>query len=417
MSQTATSWVGIDWGHSKHYVCILDADGKQLASFEVPHSNAGLSQLVGKLQETGAIAGVAVETSRGPLILKLLHAGFTVYIVNPKQSAEWRKACSVGEAKSDRTDSRCLAQGLRLYHEGLRELSPDDPLTRELAMLCEDECKLIRQQTALVLRLQATLKEYYPEAPAWFDDWASATSWDFVLTFPDAASLHAARKSKLIRFLKAHHIGLSPTWQQRLDTARTPSGWPSDEAVVRAKSLLAISTARELRTNADCLRHYRKRIEELYAGHPDAPIFSSLPGVAGKLGPRLLSHFGADRRRYESAASLQQLSGVVPVPRSSGNRQRAVMRRGCQRDFRNTMFLFACCSMKRCGWARAVYDQAKAAGKTHGQAARKVGEKWLRIIYGMWLHRVPYDESIYLTSLIRRRSPLVADARSWTGGA
>ena len=37
-----------------------------------------------------------------------------------------------------------------------------------------------------------------------------------------------------------------------------------------------------------------------------------------RLAPRLLGQFGSQRGRYDSAGSLQQLAGCVPVTRKSG---------------------------------------------------------------------------------------------------
>lgn len=400
-------WVGLDWGDTAHAVCILDDAGKEVESFEAAHTATGLEDLAARLRRWNSVGGVAVETTRHLVVQKLIDAGLIVYPINPKLSRNWREGESVNAVKDDVRDAFVLAEGLRQRHDRLRPFRPDDPVLRELRLLCADESRLIADRTALVNRLKATLKEYYPEALTWFDEWAKPTAWDFVLAFPTSESLAGAGRKKLYGFLKAHHIGLHPVWQERVEGRGKTPAWPSDPATVAAKSLLAISLAKELRTLQANLDLYRERIARLYGDQPDSGIFSSLPGAGEKLAPRLLAHFGTDRQRFDSSAPLELLSGTVPVPHRSGKSKQVRMRHACQRDFRNTLHLFAFLSTERSAWARAFYDQARRKGNSHALALRNLARKWLRILYRMWRERRPYDEARYLADLVRRRSPLV----------
>jgi transposase len=405
-------WAAVDWGDACHTVCVLESDGKEADAFEVPHTAEGLTEMVRRLHVGGPIGGVAVETTRSLVVQKLLEAGFTVYPVNPKLSHAWREGWKVTAPKSDRTDAGVLAEGLRQHGGQLRPLRPDDPLTRELALLCADESRLIADRTALVNRLHGTLKEYYPQALGWFDDWAKPTAWDFVLTFPTPEALAGAKRKKLYGFLKSHCIGLAPLWQERVEGRSQAPAWPSDPPTVQAKSFLAIALAKELRTLQANLDLYRERIQKLYGDHPDSSLFDSLPGAGPKIAPRLLTHLGADRGRFDSAQALEQLSGAVPVTRQSGRSRSVHMRRQCQREFRSTLHLWTFLTLQRSAWARAFYDAARRRGKSHALALRNLARKWLRILYRMWQDRTPYDEARYLAALVRRRSPLVQHIRS-----
>jgi len=409
---TKPRWASVDWGNERHAVCVLDAEGKEVEAFETPHTAEGLDEMIGRLRRAGTIVGVAVETTRNLVVQKLLEAGFVVYPINPKLSHAWREGWKVAAGKDDRSDAWVLAEGLRQHHDRLRPFQPDDPRTRELRLLCADESRLIADRTGLVNRLQAALKEYYPQGLAWFEDWSKPTAWDFVLAFPTPEALGRAGRKKLYGFLKSHCIGLHPIWQERVEARASGPAWPSDPATVEAKSFLAVALAKELRTLQGSLDLYRERIEKLYGDHPDSSLFSSLPGAGPKLAPRLLIHFGTDRRRYDSAQSLQQLSGTVPVTVQSGRSKRVRMRRECQRDFRNTLHLFAFLSLKRSTWARAFYDRCRRGGQSNALALRNLARKWIRILYRMWQDRVLYDETRYLASLIRRRSPLVQEIMS-----
>jgi transposase len=419
-SARETHWVGVDWGDAAHAVCVLNEQGKEAAAFEVPHTPEGLQELVERLRRVGEIAGVAVETTRSLMVQKLLDAGLAVYPVNPKLSHAWRAGWKVAEPKSDPSDAWMLAEGLRQHHARLRSFKPDDDLTRELRLLCEDECELIRQRTALVCQLQAALKAYYPQAIEWFDDWTVPSAWDFVLTFPTPEALRNASRKRRFGFLKTHHIGLSPIWQERVERSVSGPAWPSDAATTAAKSVLAVALAKSLRTLQASLADYRARIEKLYGDHPDSSLFDSLPGAGPKLAPRLLSHFGSDRARFDSPDALEQLSGVSPVTVRSGRSRTIQMRRQCQKAFRNTLHMWAFLTVRESEWAGAFYRRARRAGQGHALALRNLARKWLGILYRMWRDRKPYDEGRYLTSLIRHGSPLVLEIRnlqpSNTGG-
>jgi len=399
-------WAGLDWGDESHTVCVVDGSGKQLGLFTVAHTAEGLEELVVRLRSFGAVAGVAVETTRHLVVHKLSQAGFVIYAINPKISAAWRKAWTVAGSKSDAGDTYTLAEGLSHRHQHLARLEPDDAATRELALLCADESTFIAERSGLANRLKATLKQYYPTALEWFSDCTAPAAWDFVLTFPTADKLTSASKNKLCRFLAAHHLRLDSDRQARIENRKQALRWSSDEATVKAMSVRAVTTARRLHTLQEVLKEYRRRIEALFARQADAGLYTSLPGAGVKLAPRLLSLMGNRRDRFSSARAPQQLSGAAPVTFQSGNKRHVRFRWACSKKARNSMHQFASCSLQQSTWARAFYDQRRAAGDSHALALRKLAYKWLKIIYRMWQDRKPYDEHLYIASLIRRRSPL-----------
>ncbi len=274
------------------------------------------------------------------------------------------------------------------------------------------QADLVAERTRIANKLKASLKQYFPQAIGWFSDWTTPTAADFILSFPTPEALAEAHDNKIITFLHCHHIGLTQTWKSRLTARHDATPWPSDPPIEAAKSVQAICLAKQLRTLNASLKTYEKHIEALFAKHPDAHIFSSLPGAGPKLAPRLLTHVGSDRERYPSAKPLQALSGTVPVKTRSGRTDIDRFRWACRKDFRNTMFFFALQTIERSVWARAYYDQLRAKGRTHAQALRALGAKWLKIIHRMWRDRKPYDERLYLAALIRHNSPLIAHIRS-----
>jgi len=405
-------WVGLDWGDESHAVVALEAESEVVVKrFEVQHSAQGLDELVGALQGCGKVLGVAVESSRHMVVIKLLQSNFPVYPINPKVSKKWRQCEKPQESATDLSDAEVLGKNLCYRHKELRELRPDDEQTRTLAMLCSDESQLIAERTALVNKLIATLKMYYPQALRWFGDWTLRSAWDFILTFPTAEAFRVGTKKKVLGFLKGHRIGVTEKWRAVEEKERkAPNPWPVDGAVEEAKCFLAVRLCKQLRTLDDTLDEYRTRIEELYAQHPDHDIFSSLPGAGSKLAPRLLTIFGSDRDRFSDARGVQELSGTVPVTKKSGKRKdkgTVYFRRSCNKAYRNDLHLFSQGSKRFCAWAQAFYKGCREEGQDHNEAVRRLASKWLKIIFRMWQDREPYDEARYLNALIQHGSPTI----------
>jgi len=111
--------------------------------------------------------------------------------------------------------------------------------------------------------------------------------------------------------------------------------------VTNAKSLLAVSIVKQLKTLQEQLQEYRARIEEAFAQHPDHDTFDSLPGAGPKLAPRLLAELGANRKLFPSAEDLQCYAGTAPVTIKSGKRRWAKFAPGLYKTLRCTVHLWS----------------------------------------------------------------------------
>ena len=138
-------FAGIDWADRHHDVVVLDAEGVQVGQVRVPHSAAGVAQLIAWLRQIGEIAtdpdqlACLVETTQGVLITALLEHGLAVYPVNPKTVDRSRKPSG---AKTDAIDALILARLGRSDLAELRRLQPDPPLIAELKTLTRDQERL-----------------------------------------------------------------------------------------------------------------------------------------------------------------------------------------------------------------------------------------------------------------------------------
>lgn len=397
-------FAGFDWATQKHAVCVVDGQGQVVSSFEFEDTLEGWASWQQALEPLGRV-GVAIETSRGPAVERLLALGLTVFPMNPKAAERFRDRKAPSGVKDDLLDAWSFADALRTDGHAWRPLLPDDPQTQLLRMLCRDEIGLIEQRTALVLQLREALREYFPAALEVFADWTLPAAWEWIVQFPTPRELVQAGKRKWQKFLHTHRLYCPQTAERRLEIfARADQFASRSEPVITAKSLLAVTLAKQLRTLEAQIKEYRRRIGQAFSDHPDGGLFASLPGAGEKLAPRLLGELGTQRQVFASVQSLQSYAGTAPVTWKSGQRRYVSVRWACNKVLRATVHLWANESRKTCAWAAAYYAKKRDQGQSHAQALRCLGQRWLKILWRMWQDRVPYDEARHMMSLARSGS-------------
>jgi len=168
-----------------------------------------------------------------------------------------------------------------------------------------------------------------------------------------------------------------------------------DQAVVRAGSLKAAGLVRLILALLPLIKRYDQQIAEVFASHPDAPIFKSLPGAGSALAPRLLVIFGSQRERWSKGIEVATYSGIAPVVERSGKYCLIHWRWACPKFVRQSFHEFAASSLLFCDWAKDFYLTQRQRGKTHHAAVRSLAFKWIRILFRIWKDRCPYDPAKY----------------------
>ena len=405
-------FMGFDWATKHHVAVVLDRAGRAVLDLQISHTAEGwrhlreqLAQVAGpELQQVAA----AIETTCGPAVEQLLGLGCTVYPLNPKSAQRYRDRKAPSGTKTDHLDAWSFADALRTDGHAWRRLKPEDPKIQELRLLCRDEVELIGQRTALVNQLRDAVEAYYPVILEAFEDWTLPAPWEFVQQFPTPEALQKAGKRRWEKYLHTHHLSDPRTYTKRLDIFGRATEFCSGPAATNAKSLLAISLSKQLQLLHRLLRSYRDRIEQLFRQHPDHDLFGSLPGVAEKLGPRLLSECGDDRSRFEDHEALQCYAGTAPISFQSGQIHRVKFRRACNKHLRTAVHQWADRSRFQCTWAQVYYDQKRREGKSHACATRCLGQRWLKILWKMWQTKQPYDEQIHTRNQTKHGSWVLA---------
>lgn len=389
-----THFAGFDWAQDHHDVIIVDGSGKTVADFRFEHTAKGWEDFSRHVTPFPDLA-LAAETKSGAAVEKLMELRCSVFPVHTQSAKAYRQRKVPSGNKTDRVDAWSLADALRLDGANWKQLSPQDPLIKELRLLCRDEVSLIRDRTALITQLRQAVHEYYPAALEAFDDWTCPFAWAFVIAFPTSAALAKAGKRKWEKFLHLHNLGYPATYQRRLEIFARATEFAGSEPVANSKSRLAVTRAKQLQLLETQLDDYRAEIRRLFARHPDAALFDSLPGAGEKIAPRLLAEIGDDRALFPDAQALQCLAGTAPVSFQSGQIHRVHLRRQCNKFLRHTLHLWANLSRVCCPWAATYYTALRAKGKSHACALRSLGQRWLKIVWKMWQTRATYDADLH----------------------
>jgi transposase len=161
--------VGIDVAKRAHVVCALDAATGSVRQrpTSIEATSEGYAQLIAWLRAWGEpptlLVGVEATGSLWePLYDALVLAGYTVVVLNPRQTAMW--AASLGlRAKTDGLDAHTLARGLLAgYARGSTVPSETVQALRALTRARRD---LVVSQRAARQRLQDELVLVFPELP------------------------------------------------------------------------------------------------------------------------------------------------------------------------------------------------------------------------------------------------------------
>jgi len=252
------------------------------------------------------------------LIYALLGYEFlTLYPINPKSLACYREAFSPSRAKDDPTDAELLMDLLRKHRDRFRPWRPDDEQTRTLALLNEERRKNVQMRLKIVLRLQATLKNYFPQALALVcGNLTSELACAFILKWPTLDALKRAKPETVRAFYYRHGYRQSKLIEGNLKKIAESMPLTEDQAILTASTLATQTLARQIRAINVSLNQYDQAIKMLFKNHPDSFIFNSFPGAGPNLAPRLLTAFGSDRERYAGAVDVQTYSGIAPASSS-----------------------------------------------------------------------------------------------------
>lgn len=386
-------FVGLDWAATLHAVCILDETGTVHWRGTVPHTAAGLTELVHRLTRLGAPATVpvALERPSGLVVDTLLEAGFLVVPIHPNVVKATRPRYTAAGGKSDPGDAYLLADLLRTDGHRFRPLQPLADETRALRALVRGRDDLVAQRVALANQLRALLERFWPGAAAIFADVDSPIALTFLTRYPTPQSAERLGERRLAQFLRRHAYCGRRSAAELLTRLRSAPGGRTGEAESEAsgelvQALVAILTPLVVQT-----QQLSAAITAALDQHPDGALLQSLPRSGQINAAQILAELGDDPHRFPTEQQLAAEAGVAPVTHASGKSRGVTFRWACNKRLRNAITTWANNSRRDSPWAQHLYSRSRDRGCDHPHATRILARAWIRVLWRCWTDQQPYD--------------------------
>ncbi|GAA2067965.1 IS110 family transposase [Catenulispora yoronensis] len=399
-------FIGDDWAEDHHDVELMDERGKRLAKARLPEGVTGVARLhrlvaeqLGQATEdddTQVVVGI--ETDRGPWVMALLAAGYTVLAVNPLVAARYRERRAVSGAKSDAADAHMLADMVRTDGHQLRPVAGDSDLAEAMKVVTRAHKTLIWERTRHTQRLRHALRDYFPAALDAFDDLDAPDTLELLAKAPDPVSAARLSRSQIGAALKRARRRDAETKAARIQQALRAPHLGQSAAVTAAYAASVRALAAVLTVLDAQVATLQQEVEAHFGLHPAARIIISQPGLGAVTGARVLAEFGDDPHRYTSAKARKNYAATSPITRASG-KKRVVAARYVHNDrLIDTLMFQASKAINVSPGARAYYDKQRARGAGYNAALRQVANRLVGILHGCLKTGTLYDEATAWTN-------------------
>jgi transposase len=392
-------FIGWDWASETHDVTVMDDSGARVERWELAHTEQGIETTIKRLARHGSPADlpVAIETTRGLVVDRLLAAGHPVVPVHPNAFHAMRPRWGASKAKTDAGDSHKLADYLRADGHHLRRLAPTDPRTLELQALTRQRADHVEARVAAVNQLDAQLDQLWPDGKAIFANRDSDIALDFLDRYPTPQAAANLTPAKLEAWCKRRsYSGRRPgqTLIERMRSAPT-AATRLGEATVAMLVRTQVQLVRGIRAT---IRELDKAIADAIEAHPYAPLLATMPRI-GKINlGQVIGEIGPILERAQTCERFIAETGVVPVTRACGKSRAVTFRVAANRRARIAITTFADNSRHESDWAAKIYTDARAREKRHPHAIRILARAWLRVIWACWRDGTPYDPVTHQTN-------------------
>jgi transposase len=394
-------FVGDDWAESHHDVEVMDETGRRLSKGRLPEGVAGMARLHAMIAEQIGEAGdedvevlVGIETDRGPWVLALAAAGYSVFAVNPLQASRYRDRLGVSGAKSDAADAHMLADMVRTSSHQLRAIAGDTAQAEAIKVVTRTHKTLIWERTRAGQRLRHALREYFPAALIAFEDLDAPQALDLLAKAPDPASAAKLTVAQITAALKrARRRGDLAGRASEIQAALRTEHLRQPDIVTAAYAASTRALIAVLVVLNEQVKALEGQVDAHFGQHPAAEIILSQPGLGPVLGARVLAEFGDDPDRYASAKDRKNFAGTSPITRASG-KKKTVMARFVHNDrLIDALMTQASIALRASPGARAYYDKLRARGAEYNAALRQLANRMVGILHGCLKTGTLYDEA------------------------
>ncbi len=291
-------------------------------------------------------------------------------------AARYRDRHHVSGAKSDASDAKLLADLVRTDRQNHRPIAGDSPDAEAVKVLARAHQSLIWARTRHANMLRSALREYYPAALEAFDALTDRDALTILGRAPTPDQGAQLSLSKIGSALKTAGRQRNIDARAReIQTVLRTEHLAASEAVAAAFGATTSAAVNIIAELNDQIADLETALADHFETHPDADIYRSLPGLGVILGARVLGEFGDDPNRYTTAKSRKNYAGTSPLTVASGKKRAVLARHVRNRRLYDAIDQWAFCALTNSPGARAFYDSHRAAGDTHHQALRALGNR------------------------------------------
>ena len=410
MRGTAALDLGIDRSDRSVAFCLMSGE-TILASAEVSSDPALLRDWWIALRKRHGNGLIRVAFEQPALNLQLFFSELArteIYPLNPSIIWNYRQSLKLSRAHTDQSDAACIARFLQGHHGTLRPYRKPDSKARALHALNLSRRKLVDQRTALTNRLQAVLKQYYPQAlELLHENIYREINLALLRKWPNPTALKRCREATFTAFFHAAGSRSAKRLRERLAVKHSVCSLTEDPELLAVWELEVRSIVEQIGSLNSLVARHDRLIDERFREADKADLFASLPGAGKTLAPRLLAAFCLYAPLCDKPGALSALAGMAPVTEQSGKSRKVYRRMRCDHFLRQTFHEFAKESWKHSPWARAYMKDQRQKGKHFHTIVRCLAQKWIRIIWRCYHSDSLYSEEHYIASLRKRGNPLV----------
>ena len=397
-------FVGDDWAEDHHDVEIVDETGRTLARRRFPEGLAGITRLhaliAEHLPEPSGPADpapqvvVGIETERGPWAAALVAAGYRVFAINPLSSARYRERHSTSGAKSDAGDAHILAEIVRLDRAHHRQVAGDSAVAEAVKLAARTHQSLIWDRTRQILRLRSALREFFPAALKAYNDLDAADTLQLLRLAPDPDQAARLTKRQVLTALARANRRNPETVAEQIMAVLRAGELRQAGPVQAAFAAIVAAQVEVITTLNEQIDTLGEVVAEHFGRHPDAELFTSLPGLGVILAARVLGEFGDDSSRYVDAKARKAYAGTAPITKASGTKKVVMARYARNKRLGDALQQWAFSSMRGSSGAKTYYKTLRARNIGHQAALRQLANRWVGILHGCLKTGQPYNETL-----------------------
>jgi hypothetical protein len=126
--------------------------------------------------------------------------------------------------------------------------------------------------------------------------------------WPTFQAFQQAKPSTIKRFFYGHNVRSAELIENVVKIAEKSQALTTDRALLESGARLSQMNAEVIETLNPVIEDYEKKIEKLFQDHPDAKLFSNIPGAGPAMAPRLLAAFDWATASIYSMRCIPKLS-------------------------------------------------------------------------------------------------------------